>query len=134
MIAVDAREVDEEPAPTVLAFPDGLVGLPDLRRFELAPVAGTALFQLDSLDDPDIGFVVARADDVRAGTSEAVRSRGFMTERDALLTLLSIHGDPPVVTANLAGPVVVDLEAATARQVVLEDPAFPLRVPLEGTR
>jgi flagellar assembly factor FliW len=134
MIAVDVREVDEESAPTVLAFPHGLVGLPDLHRFELAPVADTALFQLASLDDPDIGFVVARADDVRAGTADVLRERGLMTATDALLALLSIHGDPPVVTANLAGPVVVDLESATARQLVLEDPAFPLRAPLEGSR
>ena len=134
MIAVDVREADEEPASTVLAFPEGLVGLPDLHRFEITPVAGTTLYQLDSLDSPQFGFIAARADDVRAGTSDAVRALGFMTEQDGLLALLSVHGDPPSVTANLAGPVVVNLDSGTARQLVLEDPAFPLRAPLERPR
>jgi flagellar assembly factor FliW len=34
------------------------------------------------------------------------------------------------VTANLAGPLVVDLDSATARQLVLEDPDFPLQAPV----
>jgi flagellar assembly factor FliW len=110
-----------------ITFPEGLVGLPDLRRFTVGALEGTALFRLDSADEPSFGVVAARADDIHPGMSADLHERGLMVEGAALLVLLSVHGDPPSITANLAGPIVIDAAAATARQIVLEDPDYPLR-------
>ena len=38
--------------------------------------------------------------------------------------------EPPGITANLAGPLVIDIKKGTARQLVIEDPDFPLQVPV----
>ena len=115
-----------------IVFPDGLVGLPELVRHRLSAVPETSLYELTSDDDPTMGFIATTADSVKPGTTERLRERGLIEEGEWVLAILAVHGDPPTVTANLAGPVVVDMDRATARQLVLEDPEFPLRAPVAG--
>jgi flagellar assembly factor FliW len=57
--------------------------------------------------------------------SGELAGRGLTAEGAEVLVLLAVHGDPPAVTANLAGPLVI--EDGLGRQLVLEDPTFPLR-------
>ena len=128
--AADAATPSE---PFTLELPAGLIGLPGARRFSVQAFAGEEIVELVSLDEPGLGFVAAPADSVRSGMSEELRARGFTGPSETLLVLLSVHGSPPVVTANLAGPLAVDRDARTARQLVLEGPEFPLRQPLGGT-
>lgn len=111
-------------------FPDGLVGLPALVRHRLSAVPDTALYEIVSNDDPAIGFIAAPADDVRPGTTDRLRERGLIGEGEWVLAILAVHGEPPAVTANLAGPLVIDMVKATARQLVVEDPEFPLQAPV----
>ena len=111
-------------------FPDGLVGLPALVRHRLSAVPDTALYEIVSNDDPAIGFIAAAADDVKPGTTDRLRERGLIGEGDWVLAILAVHGEPPAVTANLAGPLVIDMVKATARQLVVEDPEFPLQAPV----
>ncbi len=114
-----------------IAFPDGLVGLPTLVRFSLSPVAGTALLEFVSLDDPSFALVATPADEVQPGMHATLEARGLASDDADVFVLLAVHGEPPQVTANLAGPIVVS--AGVGRQLVLEDPAFPLRAPVGGT-
>ena len=111
-------------------FPDGLVGLPALVRHHLSPVPETALYEIVSDDDPTIGFIAATADNVKPGTTDRLRELGLIGEGEWVLAILAVHGDPPAVTANLAGPLVIDIEKATARQLVIEDSDFPLQAPV----
>ncbi len=132
---MSSADAPRRPAPTyeipaTLTFPDGLVGFPKLRRFTLRDVDETAFVELQSDDEPDLGFVAASADDIRAGMTAELTDRGLVPAGSVLLVLLSVHGDPPRATANLAGPIIVDPAAATARQMVLEDASYPLRAPV----
>lgn len=122
--------VQPVPEPTEIVFPEGLVGLPNLIHHQLRLIPDTELFELVSLDDPAMGFVAARADGVRPGMTEALRARQLINDAETLIVLLAVHGEPATVTANLAGPVAIDAEGATARQLVLEDPEFSLREPV----
>lgn len=114
-----------------IEFPDGLVGMPEFVHHALRAVPDSDLLELVSLDDPAMGFFVAPGDDVRSGLTEALLDRELIGPDETVLVLLSVHGDPPAVTANLAGPVAVDLGQGTGRQLVVEDGAFPLRAALE---
>ena len=80
-------------------------------------------------DEPAIGWLAASADDVREGMTDALRGSGRARPDEVLLVLLSSHGEPPVVTANLAGPLAVAPDGTT-RQLILEDPAYELRAPV----
>jgi flagellar assembly factor FliW len=122
--------VSQTVPPAEVAFPDGLVGLPQLVHHTLTPVKDSSLFELISKEDPAIGFIAVPAEDVKPGTTEALRSRGLINENEWVLAILAVHGEPPLITANLAGPIVIDIAQATGRQLVLEDPEFPLQAPV----
>ena len=113
-----------------IVFSDGLVGLPALVHHHLSAVPETALYEIVSDDDPTIGFIAASADNIKPGTTDRLRERGLIDEREWVLAILAVHGEPPAITANLAGPLVIDMQKATARQLVIEDPEFPLQVPV----
>ena len=130
MPASEEQPVSPPTAAAEIVFPDGLVGLPALVRHRLSAVPDTALYEIVSDDDPAIGFIAATADSVRPGTTDALRERGLVGEQEWVLAILSVHGAPPAITANLAGPLVIDMQQAIARQLVIEDPEFPLQVPV----
>ena len=114
-----------------LTLPDGLVGLPALTRFTIAPVDDGPLLELVSADQPDFGFLVMAGEIVRPGLGALLVGRGLAAPDEDVLVLLSIHGDPPAVTANLAGPIVIAVDGRSARQLVVEDPSLPLRAPVD---
>ena len=114
-----------------LILPDGLVGLPALTRFTIAPVDDGPLLELVSNDQPDLGFLVMAGEIVRPGLAALLVERGLAAPGEETLVVLSIHGDPPAVTANLAGPIVVAADGRSARQLVVEDPCLPLRAPVD---
>lgn len=115
--------------PSELVFSEGLVGLPNLRRFTAIRVGEGALVDLAALDDAGFGFAALPADVVRHGFAATLVAHGVADEDDLVLVLLAVHGEPPVVTANLAGPIVLQPDGS-ARQLVLEGPEFPLRAPV----
>ena len=108
-----------------LTFPDGLVGLPGLVRFAIRAVDG-AIVELQSLDEPEFGVLAIAGELVRPGLGALLVERALADPADEVLVLLSIHGDPPAVTANLAGPIVVSVDG-TGRQIVVEDPDLSVR-------
>jgi flagellar assembly factor FliW len=122
--------VTQARAAAEIVFPDGLVGLPALVRHRLSAVPETALYEIVSDDDPAIGFIAATADSVSPGSTDRLRERGLVGEGEWVLAILAVHGEPPAITANLAGPLVIDMQKATARQLVIEDPEFPLQAPV----
>jgi flagellar assembly factor FliW len=122
--------VSQSTAPAEIVFPDGLVGLPQLVRHRLSAVPDSPLYELVSREDPAMGFIAAPADNIKAGTTEILRGRGLIEEGEWVLAILAVHGEPPAITANLAGPIVIDMDRAVARQLVLEDPEFPIQAPV----
>lgn len=122
------------PSPTValpprLQLPEGLVGLPAARSFDVRPFPSGGLAELVSLDDPGLGFVAAWVESIREGYSSQLVASGLADPQAIVLVLLAVHGDPPEVTANLAGPLVVAPDG-NGRQLVLEGTQFSLQAPV----
>jgi hypothetical protein len=115
--------------PPVLVLRDGLVGLPDVQHLDAVPIAGGAFVELLSRDIPGLGWLVTSAEDVRGGMTAALRATGRIEPDEVLLVILASHGDPAIVTANLAGPLAVTPDGF-ARQLVIEDPSYPVRSPM----
>jgi len=115
--------------PPVLSLADGMVGMPDTRTLEVEPIAGGEFVELIDRDEPALGWLAAAAEDVRPGMTAALRAVGRVGADEVLLVLLASHGDPAVVTANLAGPLAVAPDGA-ARQLVLEEPGYDVRARL----
>jgi flagellar assembly factor FliW len=125
-------EVDEG---KLITFPDGVLGFPKHHRFALLQTSpDPALFWLQSVEDPDLAFVVCdpllfvpdyqvpiRKDDLESlGLHEASEGQ----------VLVIVNKVGTALTGNLLGPLVVNPLTLTARQLVLSDKRYSTRHPL----
>ncbi|HEY8484232.1 MAG TPA: flagellar assembly protein FliW [Longimicrobiales bacterium] len=125
-------------ADPVLIFEEGLLGFPDCRRFTLLPTERDGLFWLQSLDHESLVFLVADPfrfvpDYVVDLEPAALRGLEPVLPTDiavlAIVTLARQPGEP--CTVNLQGPIAINLRTQRARQIVLPDPEYGLRHPLD---
>ena len=118
-----ALEVDAE---RVIDFPDGVIGFPGLKRYILIDHKDTSLKWLQSLDDPDIAFIVAEpafiAPDFSLNVDFAIKKYLGVREDDDLVILLIIRVENGQVKANVRGPLIFNAAAMRAVQVVLDRP------------
>lgn len=127
-------EVQEE---DVITFPDGLVGFGDWRRFVLledpdeAPVA-----VLQSVDDLNVSLLVTDPFYVTARYSIELPTEDkellglARVEQGKVLCVLALKEGPVAVTANLLGPIVINPDTRTARQVILQNSHYSAQHPV----
>ncbi|HWQ08847.1 MAG TPA: flagellar assembly protein FliW, partial [Holophaga sp.] len=121
----------------IVSFPGGLIGFPDLHSFRLfEPADSYPLKFLQAVEAPEISFtcidVAAVKMDYEFPLDEtAAKALSLEKADDALvLALVVIPEDPRQMTANLAGPVVVNVRTREGRQVVLNTETYPLKYPI----
>lgn len=118
----------------VLHFPYGLVGFPELKHLRLyEPQDSYPLKFLQSETQPEISFpcieIGAISPDFRAPLSEEEAEQLALEkpEEAMLLALVTVPGEARKMTANLAGPLVVNVKSRLGRQLVLPTDQYPLR-------
>lgn len=117
-----------------IAFPAGLVGFPEQRQFRIfEPAGGYPLKFLQSVADPDVSFacidVAAIKPDYEVPlAAEEAEALGLADAKEAMvLALVVIPEDPRGMTANLAGPLVINTRTRCGRQIILDTQRFPLK-------
>lgn len=126
----------------VRSFPHGLLGFPECRRFALLAVAERpGLYWLQSVEhgglvfllvDPFVvvdGYLVDLSDIDRHDLAAAGPSDVMVL---AIVTLPRAGGES--CTANLQGPVAINLRAGIGKQLVLPESRFGVRTPVNLTR
>jgi flagellar assembly factor FliW len=120
----------------LLHFPHGLFGFPECRAWVLVPTMREGLFWLQSADHAPLAFILvdpfthfpgyavdlSPAELARVGTSEPSEIVVL-----AIVTLGSRDGAPP--TANLQGPVVLNMRERNGFQLVLSVEGYGVREP-----
>jgi flagellar assembly factor FliW len=126
-----------EQEDAIIQFPAGLVGYPDLKAYRLfEPQDSYPLKFLQAVDQEEVSFTcidvqAIKPDYVVPLNTEDANSLAIAEPADALvLALLVIPEDPRQMTANLAGPVVVNVKSLQGRQIVLNIDQFPLAYPV----
>lgn len=135
----EAEASVQQPMPPVITqvtFPSGLVGCADWKNFELrGDFAHDPVGLLVYLDDPDRLFFVSPIEYAAPGgllrfnneDSRILRQHGVGV-RDDVLALATLNVDDDCnLTANLLGPLVVDLSTAEGHQAVLTDVTLSTR-------
>ena len=124
----------------VIAIPDGMLGFRGKRYILLDPGKGSPFTWLQSVDNPGLAFVVVDPlrffPDYRVKLTADEYQKLLLNEGDEIvfLTVVTMAREPENITVNLQGPVAVNPESMTARQIVLEGnylPRHPLFAPLE---
>lgn len=128
----------EVPEERVLRFQAGLLGFPGLTRYVLLDTNPQSPFKwLQCLDRPDLAFVVMDPRVVKPDYTAVLRPHDVadLEIRDEqqvlLLVLVTVpEGDPRRMTANLLGPLVINLANGRGKQVVLVEGEYSSRHPL----
>lgn len=121
----------------IVIFPDGMIGFSGCNHFLiLQHKEGSAFRWLQSVENPDVAFLIVDptqyVPDYEFKIHESVVSGLELTEETPHLvyTVVTIpKGNPEGMTLNLTGPIVINATNQKAKQLVLEDPRWPLRHP-----
>jgi len=126
--------------PAVIAFPAGLPGFAQCRRFlPLEDPARKPLIFLQSLEEPRLCFLALPIETVDPGyrlkiSAEDLAWIGLERERDAAALaqclVIIAAGDDRIPTANLLAPVVINWAKRQAVQAVRDDAVYSCRHPL----
>ncbi|MGB6058817.1 MAG: flagellar assembly protein FliW [Microthrixaceae bacterium] len=125
-------DVDEE---SVIDFPDGILGFPDRHKYAMVSAEDQGVYTwLQALDDPKLAFLAVVPTAFFPEFSPNIPDEeciaiGLSDPNDAqLLSLVTVTDSG--VTANLLGPIVLNVRTRLARQVVLADPDLSTRTPI----
>lgn len=116
---------------SVLHMDNGMLGFQDCKRYVLLEDRpGTHLKWLQSVDDPDVAFIVVNPTEFVGDYSielsdDDAESLGLESPEDAvILTTVTLSPDRREVTTNLLGPVVINSGTLAAKQIVLQDERY----------
>ncbi len=125
------------PRELVLSFPLGIAGFEDATTFALVEIrAGLRFRWLQSLEHPDLGFVVVEAativngyplDQVRKGLEFCEIEHG---EHVVALAICRVPNEPDEPTVNLQAPLGIALRSRRGAQVLLRESGMTMAMPL----
>jgi len=128
-------EVEYDPSH-VIHFPEGLIGLDQLKNFLVMPNTKQGpLFWIQCVDDPAFAFLVTDPTnfflDYAVLPDENEREKLGIAANDAcfVLSIVSVS-ESKEITLNLSGPILYAPATNKGLQVILEDPRYDTRTPL----
>jgi flagellar assembly factor FliW len=128
----------EVPAEEILRFPTGLFGLPESRSFVLLPAVRKGMYWLQSAEHSALAFVLVDPfvffDSYSAEVTPADLMELKATDPSevavlAIVTLPNSREEQP--TANLQGPLALNLRAGLGKQLAMQDKDFGYRCPFD---
>lgn len=124
----------EVPTTAVITVLNGVIGFPQSERFTLLEY-NPPFSWLQSVENEELAFVVVSGaefgDGYRFPVPYGDRDMDLQDEDEiAIVNLVSVRPDPTQTTVNLKAPLIVNLRNMKAKQIVLDDPKFPIRMPL----
>ena len=137
MKTIDTRfgEVEYDPS-NVLHFPEGLIGLDQLKHFLVMPNKKDGpLFWIQSVDDPAFAFVVTDPTqfflDYLVTPDAKEREKLGIDENGECFILAIVSVSPEKkISLNLSGPLLYAPETNKGLQVILEDTRYSTQTPL----
>jgi len=119
---------------TEIRFEEGIIGVPRARRFELLERQDSPIRVLRCLDIE--GFALPVIDPRLADTTYQpvlgphVQEALLLEAGEPVLLLAVTTLEPTGPVANLRAPLVINVRRRIAKQVILDDRAYPLRAPV----
>jgi flagellar assembly factor FliW len=117
-------EADER---QLVSFPAGLLGFEQFKDYILLDAAQKPFFYLQSIDVPDLAFILIdpflfRPDYSLDVDDDSLGDIGVAQPEDVLVfSIVTVPGEGGAVTANLMGPLIINKANRLAMQTVLGD-------------
>jgi flagellar assembly factor FliW len=132
------QTVDTQPQPTVITFDEGLLGFADARRFALLRTEDPGLFWLQSLEHEPLAFLLLdpfhfyEGYTVELDPADTAELQARGPGEIAVLAIVTLPASPAEgCTANLTGPIALNLGQGRGKQVILRDSAYSVREPVD---
>jgi flagellar assembly factor FliW len=117
-----------------ITIPNGLLGFPEYTEFCLVdPGDETLILWLQSLQNPEIVFALLEPKifkpeySARLSAAELRELKLDNINQSAVYSILTIPEDVTQMSANLKAPLVINLKAQIARQVVLQENEYSIK-------
>lgn len=125
----------------IIRFDRGLPGFENLRHFIISSQAEHAPFHwMHSLDQPGLRFVLLNPMVINANydprlTKIHLNDIGIVTKEDILLyVIVTLNNEKPnLSTANLLGPILINIREHRGNQIILDDARYSVRAPIFGS-
>ncbi|MEE8398754.1 MAG: flagellar assembly protein FliW [Desulfobacterales bacterium] len=124
----------------IIHMPHGMLGFPDRRTFTLFQhKPDSPFYWFQSIDNPELAFVIVNPflfkPDYDVDVAYALKDMSWDTdmEENALELYVVVNipkGSPENMSANLIGPILINVEACQAVQMVLTDSEYSHKHPL----
>ncbi len=119
----------------IVDFPDGIPGFDFIRRFAVIDTdkEKSPFKWLQACDEPDLAFVVIRPVDFMSSYKLNVSQNdldaiGCTRPDEALVfAIVTIPSNPSEMTANLQGPIIINIEKNIGRQAISLDDRYGVR-------
>ncbi len=125
-------EVDDQ---RLISFGQGILGFPGHKEYALVQTGeGSGFYWLQSVDSPELAFVVTDprlfiSDYVVPIKAEELSQLGLESV-DGAQVFIIVNKVDSMLTGNLQGPLVINVETRAAKQLVLSDRRYSTRHPL----
>lgn len=120
-IKIKEKEISYEDGE-VITLPEGLIGMPDVRRFVVVPMDEFEPFcWLASVDSEKHRFVVVNPKEI-VGTYDSAMIAN--ADGKCALAIVKISSDWTKTTVNLRAPILIDRDARSGMQVILSDSEY----------
>lgn len=125
-------------AQDVLDFPAGLFGFPECRSFALIAGQSHGTYWLQSIEHPVLVFLLVDPFLAFQGYTVDLVPQDLATlkisspDDVAILAIVTLSRSPEESsTANLQGPLAINLTTRMGKQVTIDQPGFGIRVPVD---
>lgn len=124
-------EVTDE---SIIVFPDGLIGFPQFCKYTIFELPEyQPFFGMQCIEEPHLSFVLVDprmiVDEYALALSELDKANLGITSTSDLMVfaLVVLHSDPNNMTANLQGPIVINPETKTGKQIIVTNEQYKLK-------
>ena len=123
----------------IISMPSGIIGFPNERRFILLEhKKGSPFFWLQSVDNPSLAFALIdpllfKPDyeiEISPEDTVALELKETLEGIQTLVIVNISNGKEIEVTANLLGPIVINVQSKLAKQIVLYQHQYSHRHPI----
>jgi flagellar assembly factor FliW len=131
-------QLDVDP-DRLITFDGGILGFPDQRQYALVQTGeGSGFYWLQSVDTPDLAFVVCDPRLFVADYQVPVKLDDLecieLSDPNFAQVFVIVNKVGELLTGNFQGPLVVNVTNRQARQLVLSDKRYSTRHPLMRIR
>jgi len=112
------------PEEKIITFKDGIPGFSFAKRFVLLDYKDTILKWLQSVDEPDLAFIVTEANNIEPAyeimLDKSVKDHLEIDDEKSMAVLLILRVQDGKVIANFNGPLILNADKMLGAQVIID--------------